>query len=720
MNLKYVALSCLLTAVSGGMNAQSEEGYRVKIQLKKPADGMFMVSERVPNSTMWFTDTLQLKKGKTVHTGKVQDPCLVTYALRSENEDFLGSFSIFLDNSPRIEVKGDNLCSLRVTGSPAHAEYERIEKEGRELFANYGTLRYKYGKAFGNKALRDSLEPHYKQAYERIYDYILGLPGYAESKVAAYYVYDYFINDASKLEEALSKFSSSLDSNIYIKSCKEELARKKKIAVGRQAFDFCLSDLEGKQYRLSDYKGKYVLIEFSASWCGWCKKEIPFLKKVYEAHKDNDNFRMFTINLDDKREKWEKDVKELGLPWPVISDLKAFKSEVTAAYNVHGIPMIFLISPDGRIVANNLRGEKMIQTVDRLLTEMNTFPFTIKGEVDQFNGGCAYLYTLPPENKLLDSCLVQNNRFTLNGRLEKNQRGLLFVQGADKLSAAINEVYVQRGTIGVSLVREGRKHRATYTDAPLQAEWEALMKAFKETEEYKKYARINDEVQQEFLKKNSASPKLKAKQQAALFEAIQVIAAKENYRKKEVLTSLIYDYCGLLTTQQLELLCASLDASLHESYYLTKVRKYIAQENLLANGQLAKDFTAQDLSGKSVSLSDFKGKYVFLEFSASWCSWCKKEIPYIRKAIEALKDKNIVFITLMMDDKRERWEQDVKKQNITWLNLSDLKGMRHSQIAKDYNVSGIPASFVINPDGVIIDRDLRGDRILQQLKEYVK
>lgn len=75
---------------------------------------------------------------------------LVAYALRSENEDFLGSFSIFLDNSPRIEVKGDNLRSLRVTGSPAHAEYERI------------------------------------------YDYILDLPGYAESKVAAYYVYDYY------------------------------------------------------------------------------------------------------------------------------------------------------------------------------------------------------------------------------------------------------------------------------------------------------------------------------------------------------------------------------------------------------------------------------------------------------------------------------------------------------------------------------------------------
>ena len=74
----------------------------------------------------------------------------------------------------------------------------------------------------------------------------------------------------------------------------------------------------------------------------------------------------------------------------------------------------------------------------------------------------------------------------------------------------------------------------------------------------------------------------------------------------------------------------------------------------------------------------------------------------------------------MMDDKRDRWVSDVEKYNIEWLNLSDLKGIRNSEIAKDYNVSAIPASFVINPDGIIIDRDLRGERILSTLKEYLK
>ena len=92
----------------------------------------------------------------------------------------------------------------------------------------------------------------------------------------------------------------------------------------------------------------------------------------------------------------------------------------------------------------------------------------------------------------------------------------------------------------------------------------------------------------------------------------------------------------------------------------------------------------------------------------------------IKENFNISEDKNIVFITLMMDDKRERWVSDVEKYNIEWLNLSDLKGIRNSEIAKDYNVSAIPASFVINPDGIIIDRDLRGERILSTLKEYFK
>ena len=129
--------------------------------------------------------------------------------------------------------------------------------------------------------------------------------------------------------------------------------------------DFALEDLEGNVYKLSDYRGKYVLLEFSASWCGWCKLEIPFLETVYK-NTQGKNFVMFTINLDDERGKWEEDVKHDNLPWKVISDLKAFESPVAKNYNVSGIPMIYLIDPEGKIKEKGLRREEMIEYINTL------------------------------------------------------------------------------------------------------------------------------------------------------------------------------------------------------------------------------------------------------------------------------------------------------------------------------------------------------------------
>ena len=123
--------------------------------------------------------------------------------------------------------------------------------------------------------------------------------------------------------------------------------------------------MEGNTYKLSDYRGKYVLLEFSASWCGWCKLEIPFLETVYK-NTQGKNFVMFTIYLDSERGKWEEDVKHYNLPWKVISDLKAFESPVAKSYNVSGIPMIYLIDPEGKIKEKGLRREEMIEYINAL------------------------------------------------------------------------------------------------------------------------------------------------------------------------------------------------------------------------------------------------------------------------------------------------------------------------------------------------------------------
>ena len=374
-SVNLLAMSKYLFLLAGWIGligcTDKQEGFEVTMNLKNAVDGTVYVSQRVPDPTVWYTDTLLLKDGKLVFKGKLDYPRLVSFVFKNEEEDFHGSFGIFLDNS-RVTVTGDyqNLKQVKIEGSKAHDEYMAIGKKGEKLFKEYGRLTYKRSQAFKNdRALYDSLGPACDEAYDKVFRYITTLPGYAHSEVAAHFVREYFnTSDMEKLEKALDGFAPEMVANPLIADCRKDLENEKRVAPGQKAYDFTLKDIEGKTYRLSDFRGKYVLLEFSASWCGWCKLEIPYLQTVYKNTRGKD-FVMFTVNLDEDRAKWEEDVKKHQLPWPVISDLEAFKSPVAQNYNVSGIPAIYLIDPQGVIEAKGLRREKMIEYINTILNE---------------------------------------------------------------------------------------------------------------------------------------------------------------------------------------------------------------------------------------------------------------------------------------------------------------------------------------------------------------
>lgn len=136
--------------------------------------------------------------------------------------------------------------------------------------------------------------------------------------------------------------------------------------VGQFAPEISLPSTDGKEIALSSLKGKLVLIDFWASWCGPCRKEMPNVIKIYSKFK-NKGFEIYGVSLDQDKEKWMEAITKDGINWPQVSDLKYWDNVAARIYNVQGIPYTVLIDKDGKIIAKNLRGQELEKKIAEVL-----------------------------------------------------------------------------------------------------------------------------------------------------------------------------------------------------------------------------------------------------------------------------------------------------------------------------------------------------------------
>lgn len=389
--MKMKNFSCMAIMGLMAMACTSQpvvDGYVLKGHIEGLPDGTHV--QLVPvshDSELPFADTTVVN-GQFVFTGKMEEP----RAFHLLVKDAYGSRNLMLENT-QMEVTGKlvakkeadggvsyNLSSLSVKGSPLSARYDSLLSARTYLDSLYAlnarkfaafdslmlaayqvkdqakiqALRQSEGgkaKAAADKAFFSTVDSRYRQVVMTNKDSFWG-------PLMMISFTTYLSEDMKPWYEA---FSPAAQQSYYGQKVKEELYPSGK--EGTVVPDFKVKDRTGKEVSLSELRQgkKYVLIDFWASWCNPCRKEIPNLKKLY-AQYSGKGFEIVSISIDQKKADWEKALKEEGLTWPNFLD----ETGVAALYKVKFVPTMYLITADGVMVGENLRGEALTTKLKEL------------------------------------------------------------------------------------------------------------------------------------------------------------------------------------------------------------------------------------------------------------------------------------------------------------------------------------------------------------------
>jgi peroxiredoxin len=177
---------------------------------------------------------------------------------------------------------------------------------------------------------------------------------------------------------------------------------------------------------------------------------------------------------------------------------------------------------------------------------------------------------------------------------------------------------------------------------------------------------------------------------------------------------------GRPTNDEKKAILNKMTANARNNKIATDMMYTLTNENMIKVGKTAPQFTQNDTLGKPISLNDFKGKYVLLDFWASWCAPCRVENPNVVKAYNKYKDKNFTILSVSLDQpgKKDAWLKAIHTDHLIWTHVSDLKFWGNA-VAKLYNINAVPANFLIGPDGVIIATNLKGQDLDDELSKLL-
>ncbi|SMC57982.1 TlpA disulfide reductase family protein [Pedobacter nyackensis] len=541
--------------------------------------------------------------------------------------------SVYLENGI-IQVQGkDSLIRSTVKGTQLNAD----NQERTALMKRYSGA----SQAIQKEAMVGFVRKH---PNSRVSLEWMNLVGYRDSVVMANYL---LLSDALRNTEMGKELSHGAKTVLSIRP-------------GQIAPDFTLLDPEGRPVKLSDFRGKYVLLDFWASWCKPCRAVQPELKALNEALKATGKFAILAVSLDKNKEAWLKAIAEDQVPWLQVADLNGQGNRAAQLYDVTILPSSFLIGPDGTIqpakVKEKLFREKLLP-VDHLAN----------GGVDEVSlsdlNMQVILTALAKEKSLNEDITADYNQLNQILETDIGERALgkeLDLLDLEKDGAAIYQLLNTKGVL---------------------------------------YNKQKQNMKQKFIAEHP-----------------------DSYVSLYTLAELEYMY----SADSYAVAYQQLTNRLKNTSIAAFIKGKIDKLKITATGTNAKDFTRKNQYGKSISLSDYRGKLVLLDFWGSWCVPCRQTHPHLKELYDKYKSKGLEIVAVAnekskdLEKSKQAWHAAIKKDDINWVHVLNDEGSGGADIVSAYGITSYPTKLLLDQKGRILMRVSSGlneemDQLIEKL-----